>query len=76
MSPEAWKDVLELKGLTLTQVADLADVQRPSLSGLAGGYARAAAPMAHKIAAALGISPITLFPTMRSTYVEVEEAAA
>ena len=73
MSPTAWTDVLNFKGLTLTQAADMAGIQRATISGLAGGHARASVPMAHAIANAIGCHPETLFPTLRATY---EEAAA
>lgn len=60
----AWEDVLALKGLTLTQVAELAEIPRPTLSGLLGGHHKAAVPMAHRIAGAIGVQPATLFPTL------------
>lgn len=75
MSPSAWTDILTLKGLTLTEVAEIADVQRASISGIVGGHTRASVPMAHKIAAALGVSPETLFPAMRPQFAEVDHAA-
>lgn len=70
MSPAAWADITAMRGVTLTEVAELADVQRASLSGLVGGHARASAPMAHRIASALGCSPETLFPTLRPQFRE------
>lgn len=76
MSPTAWTDILNIKGLTLTQAAELADIQRATLSGLSGGHARASVPMAHAIANAIGCHPETLFPTLRPLFTEVEEAAA
>lgn len=60
----AWEDVLNLKGLSLTQVADLSGVPRPTLSALLGGFNKASVPAAHKIASALGVQPATLFPTL------------
>lgn len=75
MSPNAWVDILTTKGITLTQAAESSGIQRATLSGLAGGHTRASVPMAHTIANAIGCHPETLFPTMRSLYTEVEEAA-
>lgn len=75
LSPTAWSDFLNLRGLTLTEAAKLADLQRATISGLVGGHARASVPMAHAISAALGLHPETLFPTLRSSlYSEVEAA--
>jgi plasmid maintenance system antidote protein VapI len=76
MSPAAWTDILNIKGLTLTQAAELADIQRATLSGLSGGHARASVPMAHAIANAVGCHPETLFPTLRAVFVEAEQVAA
>lgn len=75
MSPTAWTDILNCKGLTLTQAADLAGIQRATISGLAGGHSRASVPMAHAIANAIGCHPETLFPTLRAIYIESEQAA-
>lgn len=60
----AWDDVLRLSGLTLTEVAKLADVPRATLSSLLGGHHRASVPMAHRIATAIGCRPETLFPDL------------
>jgi transcriptional regulator with XRE-family HTH domain len=60
----AWEDLLSLKGLSLTQVAELAEVPRATLSGLLGGFHKSSVPMAHRIAAAIGCHPETLFPTL------------
>lgn len=68
----AWEDVLALKGVTLTQVADLTEVPRATLSGLLGQHHGASTPMAHRIATAVGVQPATLFPTLAATF----EAAA
>lgn len=67
LSREAWDDVLRLTGLSLTQVAELADVPRPTLSSLLGGHHRASVPMAHRIATAIGVNPTTLFPSLKPT---------
>ena len=65
LSPEAWDDILRLTGTSLTEVAERADIPRPTLSSLLGGYHSASVPMAHKLATALGCNPQTLFPTLR-----------
>lgn len=60
----AWEDVLRLTGLSLTRIAELSEVPRPTLSALLGGHNRASVPMAHRIATAIGVQPGTLFPTL------------
>lgn len=72
LSRVAWDDVLRLTGLSLTQVADMAEVARPTLSGLLGGHHGASVPMAHRIAKAVGVNPGTLFPTLAGA--EVRQA--
>lgn len=64
LNRSAWDDVLRLSGLTLTRVAELAEVPRPTLSSLIGGHHKASVPMAHRIAKALGCRPETLFPDL------------
>ena len=64
LNRSAWEDILSLTGLTLTQVADLAEIPRPTLSSLLGGHHRASVPQAHRIAAALKCQPATLFPSL------------
>lgn len=66
LSREAWDDILRLSGLSLTLVAERADIPRPTLSSLLGGHHAASVPMAHKVAGALGCHPVTLFPTLRA----------
>lgn len=66
LNREAWNDLLALKGLSLSQVADMANLPRPTLSSLLGGFHKASVPMAHKIATAVGCHPETLFPTLAS----------
>jgi plasmid maintenance system antidote protein VapI len=65
----AWDDLLRLTGLSLTQVAERAEVPRPTLSSLLGGHHKASVPMAHRIAAAIGCHPGTLFPTLAAAEV-------
>lgn len=65
LSPSAWNDVLRLKRLTLSEVAELADINRATISGLVGGHARASLPMARQLADALEVDAETLFPTLR-----------
>ena len=67
LSPAAWQDVLTLRGLSLTQAAELAGVPRATVSGLVGGHQRASVPLTRKLSEALGCSPETLFPTLRSS---------
>lgn len=71
LSTEAWDDILRLSGLTLTLVAERADIPRPTLSSLLGGHHAASAPMAHKLAAAVRCNPATLFPSLRATSQDV-----
>lgn len=75
MSPTAWTDITNLRGLSLTEAADLVGIQRATISGLYGQHARASVPMAHQIADALGCHAETLFPTLRPTFAEAEVAA-
>jgi transcriptional regulator with XRE-family HTH domain len=71
LSPDAWDDILRLTGMSLTQVADRAEIPRPTLSSMLGGHHKASVPVAHKIAAAVGVKPVTLFPTLRPAPVKV-----
>jgi transcriptional regulator with XRE-family HTH domain len=64
LNRHAWDDVLRLTGLSLTQVAEMANVPRPTLSGLRNGHNAASVPVAHRIAGAVGVHPGTLFPTV------------
>lgn len=70
ISTHAWDDTLRLTGNSLTMVADKAEIPRPTLSSLVGGHHKASVPMAHRIAEALGVHPITLFPTLAAVKVE------
>lgn len=70
MSREAWEDILRLVGLSLTEVADIAEVPRPTLSAVSRGHSKASVPLCHKIARALGCHPHTLFPTLARPDVE------
>lgn len=60
----AWDDLLKIRGLTLTEVAERAEIPRPTLSSLLGGHHAASVPNCHRIAAALDCNPQTLFPTL------------
>lgn len=66
LSQDAWTDLTYLKGLSLTQVADLSSIPRPTISSLVGGHHRASVPMTRKIADAIGCHASTLFPTLRA----------
>lgn len=72
LSPEAFDDVLRLTGNTVTLVATRSGVPRATISSLLGGHHKASVPTTHKLAAALGVRPATLFPTLRA---EAEAAA-
>ncbi len=65
INPKAWDDVLRLSGMSLTKVAERADLKRPTLSSLVSNHHWASVPMAHAIADAVGCHPETLFPTLR-----------
>jgi transcriptional regulator with XRE-family HTH domain len=75
LSPDAWGDILECRGLTLTRVSTLADIPRATLSSLALGNSRASEPVARRIAAALNCKPGTLFPTLAPWLVEIAPPA-
>lgn len=68
LNRSAWEDILKLKGLSLTQVSELAEVPRPTLSALLGGHNRASVPQAHQIAEALEVNPLTLFPSLTADF--------
>jgi transcriptional regulator with XRE-family HTH domain len=70
LNRHAWDDLLRLTGLSLTQVAELAELPRPTVSSLLGGHHKASTPTAHRIAAAIGCHPATLFPTLGPTSIE------
>jgi plasmid maintenance system antidote protein VapI len=75
LNRDAWNDWLSKKaGRTLTEVAALADINRATLAGIVGGFQRSSAPMAHKIARAMGCSVGTLFPTLGTTSDRFEAA--
>ena len=75
LNPDAFDALLVLSGKTLSDIAERAGVPRASVSGLLGGHSRAAVPLAHRIADALGCPPAAIFPTMRSCFTESEVAA-
>lgn len=66
LSRSAFDDVLRLRGLSITEVAELAELPRATISSLLGGFHRASNPQTHRIALAVGVSPETLFPTLRA----------
>jgi transcriptional regulator with XRE-family HTH domain len=70
LSTDAWEDSLTHASLTLTQVAERSGINRATLSGLLGGYSRAALPMTRQLADALGVRPGTLFPTLNPRFAE------
>lgn len=64
LSADAWNDVLEMRGLSLTEVAERSGIPRPTLSSLLGGFHRASVPQTARIAEACGCRARTLFPTL------------
>lgn len=68
LSGLAWEDALKWRGLSLTEVAERADIPRPTLSSLLGGYHKASAPTAHRLAAALDVHAVTLFPGLSDKF--------
>lgn len=64
LNREAFQDLMHSTGLSISQVAERASVPRSTVSALLGGHSRAATPNAHKIAAAIGCRPGTIFPTL------------
>lgn len=64
LNRHAWDDITRLAGLSITQVADRAEIPRPTISGLVRGSQRASTPAAHKLADAVGVHPATLFPSL------------
>lgn len=70
ISPEAWNDLITLRGYSLTEVAARANIQRATLSAITNEHARASIPVAHALANALGCHPETLFPTLRPKFAE------
>jgi len=76
LSVAAWDDLTRLTGHSLTQIAERSDVPRPTLSSLLGGHHRASVPMAHRIAAAVGCHPATLFPSLATAEHEHGDAAS
>jgi transcriptional regulator with XRE-family HTH domain len=75
LSLPAWEDALRLTGRHLTQVAEISEVPRATLSALRGGHHRASTSTAAAIANALGVAPGTLFPTLNPRFVEVDVEA-
>lgn len=72
LSRPAWDDLTNGAGLSLTEVAERAQIPRATLSVLLGGHSRASVPMTARLAAALNCQPGTLFPTLLPVF---EEAA-
>lgn len=72
----AWDDVLRLTGRSLTEVAEFADIPRPTISSLVGGHHCASVPMAHRLATAVGCHPATLFPSLAAADLTVAVSAA
>jgi transcriptional regulator with XRE-family HTH domain len=74
ISRPAWDDIIRLNGplSSITEVADAAEIQRATLSGIVTGRQRASTVTARRIATALGVNPATLFPTVLAHFSEVD----
>lgn len=72
----AWDDLLRFTGLTLTDVAERAEIPRATLSGLVGGHHRASLPVAHRIARVLDVHPGTLFEGLGARHEVPAEVAS
>lgn len=60
----ALEDILRLTGISVTRLAELADVPRSTISALQGQHHGASIDMAAKIARALDVKRETLFPSL------------
>lgn len=78
LSRPAWEDITKLAPNlpSITEMAELVDIQRASLSGIIGGHTRASTDKAKRIAAVVGVRVETLFPTLLPSVAECEEVAA
>lgn len=76
LNRDAFQDFLDRTGLSITEVADRADLPRSTVSALLGGFSKAATPNAHKIAAAVGCRPGTLFPTLIPDFIAAPKSKA
>lgn len=72
LNQDAWDDFVVSKGHTPTTVAELADIPRPTISALLGGYNRASVETAYRLANALGLRPGTLFPSLKPYYATLD----
>lgn len=76
LSASAWRDITKARGLSITEIAEVTDIQRATISGMVGGHARASLPMAQKLADALGCEIGTLFPLLSPQFSDLCEATA
>lgn len=76
LSACAWRDLSKSKGLSITEVSEITDIQRATISGMVGGHARASLPMAQRLADALGCEVGTLFPLLSPQFSDICEAEA
>lgn len=67
----AFDDMLKIRGLSITELADRTEIPRPTISSLLGGHHAASVPTAHRLALAFDCDPRTLFPTLQADPVEV-----
>lgn len=70
----AWDDLVAIKGLSVTELAELADVPRSTISALIGGHNRASVTAAHRLAGALGVQVGTLFPSVTPKFAALDPA--
>lgn len=80
MNADAFQDLLEARGTNRSKVADDAEIALSTLSGLTktrSGSLRVGASrsVAHRIAAALGCRPGTLFPDLAGKASATEQGA-
>lgn len=68
LSRRAWEDIVVPRGLTPTSIHELSGIPRSTISLLIGGQ-KASPATATKLADALGVHPVTLFPTLDRFYV-------
>jgi hypothetical protein len=69
LNRDAWDDVLRMLDMALPEVAQISGVPAPSLRSLRGGFHKASAVQACRIADACGCRPGTLFPSLRQSEV-------
>lgn len=74
ISRDAWDDVLELRGRSLSSIAERSGVKPSTLRTIATGHDRASLEVAHKIADGLGVHVATLFPAFDKQFEQVHDS--